>query len=174
MSLSRLLVALLLTANGRSTSPLMSTNGKFLQQYQEANPVLDLSDNQCFLPASMASHHSRCLYAKGLFVLEMILANPLHTTNYVATYVSKEERAAAKYRVNAIFFAFPPQTVHNLRVAETEWSPGSGFLENGGDVCRDCDNSVLTTTGSDLLRHGLHSKHDGLIENTAACIQVSL
>lgn len=84
----------------------MSTNGKFLQEHQEANPVLDLSDNQCFLPASMASHHSRCLYAKGLFVLEMILANPLHTTNYVATYASKEERAAAKYRVNAIFFAF--------------------------------------------------------------------
>lgn len=108
ISLSRLLITLLLTANGRSTSPLISTNGKFLQQYREANPVLDLSDNQCFLPASMASHHSRCLYAKGLFVLETILANPLHTTNYVATYASKEERAAAKYRVNAIFFTFPP------------------------------------------------------------------
>lgn len=69
---------------------------------------------------------------------------------------------------------FPPQTVLNLRVAETEWSPGSVFLENGGDVCRDRDNSVLTTTGCDLLRHGRHSKHDGLIENTAACMQVSL
>lgn len=63
----------------------LSANEWQVLQHQAANPVLDLAYNQCLLPASMASHHSSSLYAKGLLVPEMILVNPLHTTNYVAT-----------------------------------------------------------------------------------------